>query len=377
MNKSYFTLSQSEPYRIFFPLGVIFLLAGSLVWLPQIWDPSSYPVLLHRFLMLNGFVACFIAGFLMTAVPKFSKTETAKSGEILSFLLLTFIGCGLAHLDSDAGVFTISAFQAIIILFFLLSRIFKRQENPPYTFVFIFVGLLLWIVSSLGSIFLDLEGFKHLHYEGSIAAIILGVGSRLIPGILGHVAIVSQQRKSYEVNRPLLATVPVHFYFTMVSFVGSYFLSDISGAVIRALVVSSIGLFYWQLFKKPQERSALTWCIWTSAWLVVGSFILKVIWQEGVIHSSHAFFLSGIVLLSILIATRVLVSHGPADKTLENSKVLFVVTLMVVVSTTTRVSAYLMEEAYQSHLGYSSLLLTLAVLVWSLKYLKFIKVSRP
>jgi uncharacterized protein involved in response to NO len=365
----------SEPYRLFFPLGIFYLLWGSLIWLPMLWNPSQYPVQAHRFLMLNGFSASFIAGFLMTAVPKFSKTESAKFYEVLFFFLATVFGLAGAFLQLEKFAYLFSAMQAFLILSFLLMRVFHRKENPPYSFVFIFVGLILWLISAMVSSFNPTIAYKSLHYEGAISAIILGVGSRLIPGIMGHVEVVQTQRSHYENSKPFLLTVPLHFYAMIGLFLGSYFFSDMPGLAVRAFIVGGIALYYWQLYKAPKEKTSLTWCIWISCWLIVASFILKVLWYNGAIHASHAFFLSGIVLLSLLIATRVLQSHGPQKKSLENLKRLYVVTGLVILAGATRVSAFLMPAYYLKHLGYSSIVLSAAVLLWSVKYLPFIFVS--
>jgi uncharacterized protein involved in response to NO len=372
MLKKFYSAAKNEPYRIFFPLGIFYLLWGTMLWLPQIWSVGSYPVLAHRYLMLNGFTASFIAGFLMTAVPKFSQTKTAEYGEIYVFLIATIFGLVCAFLGKESYSYMASASQAAIILFFLFRRIAKRKTNPPYSFVFIFAGLLLWIISALMGIFTVSDAFKNLHYEGSIAAIILGVGSRLVPGILGHVEIVQTQRAHYETDKPFLLTVPLHFYAMIFFFVMSYFLTDPAGITIRASIVVLVGFFYWKLHHAPKERTALTWNIWFSCWLILLSFILKIFWQDGMIHASHAFFFCGLVLLTLLIATRVLQSHGPKDKGLENLKVLYAVTFLILLAGATRVSAILMPEYYFRHLGYSSIILCLAVILWGHRYLRFI-----
>ncbi len=308
----------------------------------------------------------------MTAVPKFSQTHSASWREIICFLSVTCFGLWPAYADIPTLVYFISASQALIILFFLLTRIFHRKQNPPYSFIFLFVGLILWIVSALLSIFIDAEAFKNLHYEGAIACMILGVGIRLIPGILGHEEIVNGQRQRYEKPIPLYQTVPVSFFLIVISFSMSYFLAEIAGGIIRAILVSSIGIFYWRLHKAPVIHSSLTWSLWIASWMIVLSFVLKAFWQEGLIHISHAFFISGIVLLILLVATRVVQSHGPKDPTLEHSKVLYILTFLLVLAAATRVSAFLLPHLYLSHLGYSSFILSLAVIIWSIKYLRFI-----
>ncbi|MFA7613902.1 MAG: NnrS family protein [Candidatus Caldatribacteriota bacterium] len=362
----------SEPYRLFFPLGILTLMCGILLWVPLLWDPGVYPVLTHRYLVINGFAGLFIGGFLMTAVPRFSKTFTARTHELVAYLVVTLIGLIFSHLDNETMTFLFSGFQPIILLYFLLSRIFKRKENPPYSFVFIFIGLILWAFSAFASAFWDNEAFRHLHHEGAIAAVILGVGGRLIPGILGHVEIVKAQREKYERPVSILSSVPWHFWPIIFFFILSYFLEERAGAWVRLASVLVVALKYWRLYLAPKDKTALTWCIWTSAWLITLSFVLKGVWSDGLIHASHSFFINGIVLLSLLIGTRVVQSHGPKDKNLENLKILYFITFLVVFSAATRVSAFIMPETYLNHLAYSSIVLMLALIIWSIKYLKYV-----
>ena len=370
MNKTAAALV-SEPYRFFFPLGILFLFCGALVWLPLIWDSGEYPVLAHRYLMLNGFTGSFIGGFLMTALPKFSQTRPANVGEVCLYLVVTLLGLYFASAEQETFVFIASALQPICILLFLFPRIAKRRANPPYSFIFIFVGLFLWIFSAVASAFIDPEAYKQLHYQGSIAAIILGVGSRLVPGILGHVEIVNLQKQMYEKPGPLLKTVPLGFILLILSFVVSYFLPATPGGLLRAAVVSVVAMVYWRLWQAPRDRTALTWNIWGAGWLILLSFLASAFLSDGGIHVGHSFFITGIVLLSLLIATRVLQSHGPKDKELENRKMLYLISSLLLLSALTRVSAYFMPDHYLRHLGYAASILCLAVGIWSWCYLRF------
>lgn len=356
---------EKEPYRLFFPLGVLFLLCGALVWVPLIWTQDQYPVVLHRYLMLNGFAGCFIGGFLMTAIPRFSQTPHANLREVLTLFLVITLGLIPAHTESEKWVFFFSSLTPLAIFIFLIPRFKKRKADPPPSFIFIFVGLLLWLISGLLSMAFDPETYKYLHYEGAIASIILGVGSRLIPAILGHEEILQVAKA----KKPVLIFVLV-FLFTV-----SYLLPEESGIYLRSAVILIIGLRYWKLYRLPKVRSALTWNIWVSSWLIVLSFVLKAVWIEGMIHVSHSFFINGIVLMSLLIGTRVLQSHGPKDPSLENSKILYVVSFFIVLAAATRVSAYLMPDHYLSHLAYSSIILCLGAIIWSTKYLRYAKVT--
>jgi uncharacterized protein involved in response to NO len=67
----------------------------------------------------------------------------------------------------------------------------------------------------------------------------------------------------------------------------------------------------------------------------------------------------------------VLQAHGPADKALERSPILWWVTGLLVLSASTRIFAFLRPDLYLGHLAYSSVILSLSVLVWSVKYLPY------
>ncbi len=368
-----FEIIRKDPFRLFFPLGFLFLTLGVVIWIPRIWDAESYPVLLHRALVLNGFVTCFIGGFLFTAVPRFSQTDFASTGEIgLLFTLIVLSVCS-AHFGREDIVFLFSGLTGCLILFYLLRRMRKRKANPPYSFVFLFAGLFLWIISGFFSFLGKGEEMKELLHHGAVMAIILGVGSRLLPGIMGHSEIVSSQRERYERPVSMIRTIPPFFLFLMICYLVSFFIPSQWGTWISAVVVTIIGMSYWQLWKLPVEKTSLTICLWITAWLIVLSYLLRAVWSEGMIHGSHVFFINGLVLLSLLVGTRVIQSHGPKNKLLENWKGLYVVTFLVFFSSLTRVSAYIFPEQYLSHLGYASIMLLLGIFIWAVKYLGYVR----
>lgn len=362
-----------DPFRLFFPVGILFLLIGLLIWVPRIWNPEDYPVLMHRGLVLNGFAACFVGGFLLTAVPRFSQTDFARPWEIGILSLTILVGVCSGHFENEPLMFLASGGTGLFLLFFVLRRIRKRKANPPYSFLFLFLGLILWTLSGIGAFFGAGEEMKELHYHGSLMAIILGVGSRLLPGIMGHAEIVSAQREHYEAPVPLLKTVPLPFFALIFLYVISFFLPGEWSVRVPAIIVTIIGFTYWKIHSLPRERTALTKSLWITAWLIILSYILRAVWTDGAIHLSHAFFINGIVLLSLLVATRVIQSHGPKDKELENWKGLYFVTFLIFFASATRVSAFLLPEQYLTHLGYGSVLLVLAILIWSGKYLRYVR----
>ena len=65
-----------EPFRIFFPAGILIGIAGVALW-PAYYAGLvvTYPGTGHARLMIEGFMASFIIGFLGTAGPRITTTS--------------------------------------------------------------------------------------------------------------------------------------------------------------------------------------------------------------------------------------------------------------------------------------------------------------
>src|ERR1041385_4903412 len=80
-----------DPYRLFFPLGILLGLAGVAIWpLNYFGVITGYWGMSHAFTQADGFLFCFIAGFLLTALPRFTNTDVPGIGiqAILAVVLL-------------------------------------------------------------------------------------------------------------------------------------------------------------------------------------------------------------------------------------------------------------------------------------------------
>src|SRR5579883_1668346 len=86
----------TDPYRIFFPLGIVFGIVGVSIWpLYYYGVTEGYSGRAHAFVQTDGFLYAFIAGFLLTAVPRFTGTE-APSRRVQYALAAVVICCAAA-----------------------------------------------------------------------------------------------------------------------------------------------------------------------------------------------------------------------------------------------------------------------------------------
>src|SRR5688572_134532 len=71
--------ARNDPYRVFFPLGVAMGMAGVSIWPLFHWGVTTgYSEQAHAFVQTNCFLYAFIAGFLWTAIPKFTGTNAPR-----------------------------------------------------------------------------------------------------------------------------------------------------------------------------------------------------------------------------------------------------------------------------------------------------------
>src|SRR5205085_2688884 len=112
-----------EPYRVFFPLGVGFGLAGLAIWpLYSFGLTATYSGRSHALVQTDGFLYAFIAGFLLTAIPRFTGTKPPSLTTQL--WLAAILVASVAASEMRMFVFGTSAF--VIAHFTLLMLVTQR-----------------------------------------------------------------------------------------------------------------------------------------------------------------------------------------------------------------------------------------------------------
>lgn len=365
---------KKDPFRLFFPIGWISSIYGAWLWVSlKVGWTTGFPAEQHSQIMVGGFLLCFIMGFLMTAVPKFTSTEPANFFELL---LSTSIVCSLLWNGFTAETFNLNLsilFGLLFIVFFAIRRFIKRKNNPPDTFIFIGLALVLGITGiSLILSSTEIMFGRALLFQGMVLSLVLGVGGRLVPGILGWTEIVMTQRDRYENSESFFKMVPKINYFGVIlfasSFVVEYFLFAELGRVLRAVVVSYIALKYWKLLSLPKKKTVHTFLLWTSCWSIfLGSCIYCVFPS---VNTLHLFYIGGFGLMTYMVASRVTLAHGGSGLDLE-AKIfpLSVVGFCILLAGVTRVSVFIVPDSYFNHLAYSAMVWILGLVIWGLIFI--------
>jgi len=345
-----------NPYRILFLIGLLYALGGLLLWVVFPWGQMSYPGFQHADWMMQGFLLSFAMGFLMTALPKFLNAAPCRSWEL-------GIAIGCAALPLMRSIFPqFTQWPTELIPFFWLvvyaARRFRKAEfQPPPSFIFIPLGLLSGILGVYSKILIT---------EGALLAFVLGIGSKLIPALLGHskpVLIQLGERKSFA-DEKLIFFGAALFLTGIILHLNS---ATLWADLCWALVSTSLAIQFWKLLHRPKMRGYLSHLLWISSWTLILCLWLVVVVPHYRVHVMHGIYIGGMTLMTLCIATRVILAHGGFSLQPEiSSKGLLFTGLLCVIAAVTRVSAiFLPSESYFLHLSYAGAVLVLGFIVWA------------
>jgi uncharacterized protein involved in response to NO len=378
-----------DPFRLCFPIAFALAIYASSLWISFVFfGYGPYPGQDHARIFVGGFLYLSILGFLMTAIPRFTKTDFASPKEILTLSTAILLVLATILVDQQSLFWMAVASGWILLIVFAVPRFLKRAENPPYTFVFVGLGVGFGLVGAIlqALYYSDLVSSGSLlklgqicFFDTMVLSFVIGVGGRLIPGILGFQEIVQAQRQVYEAPKPFLKIVPTSVFVLGLLFLGSVVLEAAefswAGFLLRALVVSYVSFVFWQIHRKPPEVKWHGVFILLSCWFVFVSSWALVLTDSHQIAWKHLSYVGGYSLLTFLVASRVTLAHSAEGLGLERKHLPFtVIGLSVSLAAVTRVYADFTSASYLGHLGYAALCFLFGLLVWGAVFIpKIIK----
>src|ERR1700693_2934595 len=126
----------AEPFRIFFPAGILIGIAGVALW-PAYYAGLviTYPGTGHARLMIEGFMASFIIGFLGTAGPRITSTSPFSRREVGALFTLDLLTAGVHFGDAHRAGDVLFVICVTFFIFTIGKRFLRRQDSPPPNFV--------------------------------------------------------------------------------------------------------------------------------------------------------------------------------------------------------------------------------------------------
>lgn len=370
--------SSPSPYRWFFPLAAICGLVGVGWWVVFPTVLSTYPGALHADLMIGGFFLAAAVGFLLTAVPRLTTTSYATHREIAALFVaqsLVFI-CGVLQQSRGMHLAIVAVF--LLLLRFATRRIRHTTQPLPPALRMGGAGLLSGLI---GSVLITIGDYFSLPPEllhaartafvlGLPMGLMLGIGTRLIPTLLGlsntPILPTPTPATAAAVAPPKYRRGEGYALLWIVSFgFDTWTTAPLPwGFLLRALLVSEILLRHWRIWRLPVQRGVLAWCLYASTWaMFIGSWA-PALSPRYSIHLEHLVFIGGISLMIFAISTRVTIAHGGHSFAPEkNSWRLRLMAACLALALLARLSAPFVTN-YFPHLAYAALTWILAAFCW-------------
>jgi uncharacterized protein involved in response to NO len=207
----------------------------------------------------------------------------------------------------------------------------------------------------------------HLVSLGMVLSLVLGLGGLLVPTftmmprplVVPGIAGPGQRAPRRRFYLPLTAALLAAFGFEALGW----------GAVaawLRAGVGTALLLLVWKLFRLPGKRDVPGFATWGSGWLILAGLWAAALDPAHGVAAYHLVFVGGYGLLTMGIATRVVVTHGGFSLAREKLLLHPVAAAAVLAALAARLSAEVLlarsGRAYVAALGVSG---ALWVAAWS------------
>jgi uncharacterized protein involved in response to NO len=326
---SFLSLCPAEPFRIFFPLATLLGLAGVSLW-PLFFSGlhAFYPGPMHARLMIEGFLAGFVIGFLGTALPRLLSAPPLRRGELGTLLTLYLLTAGL-HIgqQSRAGD---AAFIALMLCFgaCMAVRIRRREEMPPPGFVLVAFGFVsglagpaLWLCGLQGWVSSRVMIFGALLLNQAFVLLpLLGIGTFLLPRFLHlrEVRTMAEERRPSAGWRLRAALSSA----TGLALLGSFWVEAGDAGAPAATWLRALAAGVYLATMIPFHRQSGRPCTASFAAqislvaLMVG-VLFPLIWPGQRLAGLHIVFLGGFSLITFTVATRVILGHSGQEALFE------------------------------------------------------------
>ncbi|MHC4515397.1 MAG: NnrS family protein [Planctomycetota bacterium] len=309
-----------EPYRVFFPLGVLLAWGGILHWLflSLGWLHEFKPVF-HSIAQIQGFLACFAVGFLFTAIPRRTGTAPPAPWQMVVGVVAPVGTTVAAWYDKLAVSQLFWALLLVMLIGFARQRFRSATatRRPPNSFVWVPVALLMGLVGTVFTAALGIDPESEAAWlwhecgrlfilQGVFLGLIMGLGGMLLPLITCGDAPPDAQ--------PADRRVRLLHLLAALALVGS-FVVEVSGQVataygVRGLLVLVVLLLGARIWRLPQKPGWHRWLVWLSAWAIPAGYLYAaaVPWyaQAGL----HVVFVAGFALMALAVGIHVSLAHG-------------------------------------------------------------------
>jgi uncharacterized protein involved in response to NO len=311
---------RSEPFRIFFPLAFLLGVAGVAHWvLLSAGALGRYLAAFHAVTQMQSFMLAFASGFLLTAIPKRTRSAPASWIEI-GVLLALLLVVALAALFGATAVSQLSYAGALLVLAQFAGRRFAAGASgrrPPTSFVLVplglaagFAGAVMLVASDVAPSAEWVHPFgRALVLEGAFLCLALGIGPFFL-------AVALHGEAPSDISRGSAASVVGYAAAGVLILValalhaaGSVRAGLLLRGGVAIAVLGASGA--WRLPSRPGRNRRL---LWLATWMVPLGLMSAAAFPEHRVAAMHVTYIGGFGLLAFAVATHVTLGHSGYSK---------------------------------------------------------------
>jgi uncharacterized protein involved in response to NO len=374
-----------EPFRLFFPLGILAGVAGVMLWPLFYWQMLTvWPGVAHPRLMIGGFGGAFVTGFLGTAWPRFLESRNLRAPEVLLLAALWLAACGCWLSARLSAGDALMASELTCLLLMLLRRVHRAGGMPPPGFLLAFLSvaagaviLFRWAFPPATLTTWEYMFSRLFFWQGFLLLPLLGVGSYLFPRFFPEGG-KHPGRAAVGASRPAFVSVAalrrkIGVLLPAVMVVAS-FAWEASGGIVEGNLLRALALAVWAGLALPallMRRAASTRavCLRVALGSIFVSFVARALWPQWPVAMQHLLFLSGFGLALLLVADRVSLGHNDLLETAPARSVFWRWLLwLLIIAAATRVTADTVPKVMISHYIYAALLWAIVSVWWWIRH---------
>ncbi len=307
-----------DPWRAFFPLGVLLAWAGVAHWLLYATGASDrYDAVFHATAQIQGFLTSMALGFLFTFVPRRTGTPPPSGPVLAAGLAAPVVVTLLAWQAHQVAAQVVWAGCIGGVALFVVRRVLSPRGARSLPAVFLWVpaafaaamagAVLVAVAAAIGpgqepQLWALGRGWL---LQGFATALVVGVGGTMLPALTRAeppriVAGAGPARPGQSAAALLfLASFPLEVY-----------VAPRLGLALRAAVAGGVLVGVGRLWRPPLVPGLHRRLMWIAAWLLPAGYVAAAAAPEQESAALHIAFIGTFAVLALAVALHVALSHG-------------------------------------------------------------------
>jgi uncharacterized protein involved in response to NO len=364
---------RTEPFRIFFPLAFLLGAAGVSHWVfLSVGALDRYLGAFHAVTQMQSFMLAFASGFLLTAIPKRTRSSAASWVEIVALAIL-LLAVPLATLLGAGGIGQLAYAGTIVVLAqFAVRRFVTRRagRRPPASFVLVPLGLVAGLAGAAMLIADDwMQTAQWVHplgralvLEGVFLCLALAIGPFFLSLALHGEAAADMSPSAVKPIAGYAAAGAVLVASLVLHATGSVRL----GLVLRAAVTIAV-LCAARAWRRPSRSGTNRKLLWLAIWMLPAGLLVAALFPEHRVAAMHVTFIGGFGLLAFAVATHVTLGHaGYATHQAGRPRAIAWFGALFATAMVIRAVGPVLSSSYFQVLGVAALTWLVAACVWAI-----------